>query len=138
DRSRPVLAGLAQLGVREATLTTADGLALLCWYLPPPEGRPVVLYFHGNGGNIGYRADRVARFAAEGFGVLMLEYRGYGGNPGSPSEAGFIADAEAALRFLHNEGVAASRVVLYGESLGSGVAVQIAARHPVAALILES
>jgi uncharacterized protein len=138
DRSRPQLAELAQLGVREVQLTTADGLSLLSWYLPPREGRPVILYFHGNGGNIGYRADRLQRFGGEGYGVLLVGYRGYGGNPGSPSEAGLYADAQAALDFLEREGIAAGRLVLYGESLGSGVAVHLAAQRPVAGLILES
>jgi uncharacterized protein len=138
DRSRPQLGLLAQLGVREVQLTTVDGLSLLSWYLPPRGGRKVILYFHGNGGNIGYRADRLRRFGGEGYGVLLVEYRGYGGNPGSPSEAGFYADAQAALDFLGREGVAASRLVLYGESLGSGVAVHLAAQQPVAGVILES
>jgi fermentation-respiration switch protein FrsA (DUF1100 family) len=138
DRSRPQLGLLAQLGVRDVQLMTADGLSLLSWYLPPREGRPVIAYFHGNGGNIGSRADRLQRFAREGYGVLMLEYRGYGGNPGSPSEAGLYDDARAGLDFLHREGITAGRLVLYGESLGSGVAVHLAAQQPVAALILES
>jgi fermentation-respiration switch protein FrsA (DUF1100 family) len=138
DRNRPQLAGLAQLGVREAMLTTADGLSLLSWYLPPRPGRPVIVYFHGNGGHIGYRFDRLLRFAREGYGVLMPEYRGYGGNPGSPSEAGLYADGRAALDFLGGEATKPSRLVLYGESLGSGVAVRLAAEREVAALILEA
>lgn len=138
DKSRPQLAGLGQLGVREVQLTTADGLSLFSWYLPPREGRPVILYLHGNGGNIGYRGDRMQRFAREGYGVLMLEYRGYGGNPGTPTEAGLYDDARAGLDFLRREAIAAERLVLYGESLGSGVAVQVAAGQRVAAVILES
>jgi fermentation-respiration switch protein FrsA (DUF1100 family) len=138
DRTRPELAGLAKLGVREVTLSTEDGLSLLSWYLPSQPGRPVIGYFHGNGGHIGYRVERLLRFAREGYGVLMLEYRGYGGNPGTPSEAGFYADARAALAFLEREGVAPNRLVLYGESLGSGVAVQLATQHEVAAVILEA
>jgi uncharacterized protein len=138
DRTRPELAGLAELGVREVTLSTEDGLSLLSWYLPPRPGQPVVAYFHGNGGHIGYRVERLLRFARQGFGVLMSEYRGYGGNPGTPSETGFYADGQAALAFLKREGVAPSRLVLYGESLGSGVAVQLATQHEIAALILEA
>jgi len=138
DRSRPQLGHLAEQGVREVWLTTADGLSLLSWYLPPREGRPVILYFHGNGGNIAYRADRMQRFGGEGYGVLLLGYRGYGGNPGGPSEAGLYADAQAGLDFLEREGMAAGRLVLYGESLGSGVAVHVAAQRPVAGVILES
>jgi hypothetical protein len=138
DKTRPELAGLEQLGVREVVLATEDGLSLLSWYLPSRPGRPVILYFHGNGGHIGYRVERLLRFAREGYGVLMLEYRGYGGNPGTPSESGFYADARAALDLLEREAVPANRHVLYGESLGSGVAVQLAVQHGVAALILEA
>jgi uncharacterized protein len=138
DRTRPELAGLAKLGVREVTLSTDDGLSLLSWYLPAHPGRPVIAYFHGNGGHIGYRFQRLLRFARESYGVLMLEYRGYGGNPGTPTEAGFYADAGAALAFLEREGVAPDRLVLYGESLGSGVAVELATQHEIAALILEA
>jgi len=135
---RPELGPLAALGVREVTVRTADGLALLSWYLPPREGQPVIAYFHGNGGHIGYRAERLRGFAGYGYGALMVEYRGYGGNSGSPSEAGFRADAAAALDFLRDCGIAANRLVLYGESLGSGVAVPLAARSEAAALILEA
>ena len=135
---RPPLGQLAALGVQEVRLRTADGLFLLSWYLPPRDALPVIAYFHGNGGHIGYRAERLRGFAQYGYGVLMVEYRGYGGNPGSPSEAGFHADAAAALDFLRDCGTAANRLVLYGESLGSGVAVAVAAHNEVAALILEA
>jgi len=138
DRTRPELGDLAALGVREVMLTTADGLSLLSWYLPPREGRPVIVYFHGNGGHIGYRVERLRRFAHNGFGVLMLEYRGYGGNPGAPTEDGLYADAAAALDFLEHQGVAPNRLVLYGESLGSGVAVYLASQREIGALILEA
>ena len=138
DRARPELFGLEQLGVREAMLQTEDGLSLLSWYLPAQPGRPVIAYFHGNGGHVGYRAERLLRFAREGFGVLMVEYRGYGGNPGTPSETGFYTDGRAALAFLDREGVTPNRLMLYGESLGSGVAVALAAERQVAAVILEA
>jgi hypothetical protein len=138
DRTRPELVGLDKLGVRETMLSTEDGLSLFSWYLPPRPGQPVIAYFHGNGGHIGYRIERLLRFARQEFGVLMLEYRGYGSNPGTPSEAGFYADGRAALAFLEREGVAPNRLVLYGESLGSGVAVQLATQHDIAALILEA
>jgi fermentation-respiration switch protein FrsA (DUF1100 family) len=135
---RPELGALAALGVREVELRTADGLALLSWYLPPADGRPVLAYFHGNGGHIGYRAERVRAFARYGYGALMLEYRGFGGNPGAPSENGLLTDGAAALEFLAECGIAPDRIVLYGESLGSGVAVPLAARRQVAALVLEA
>jgi fermentation-respiration switch protein FrsA (DUF1100 family) len=135
---RPALGDLAQLGVAEVTLTTADGLSLLSWYLSPAAGRPVIAYFHGNGGHIGYRAERLRRFAREGYGVLLAEYRGYAGNPGRPCEAGLYLDAEAALDFLACEGLASTRIVLWGESLGSGPAVYLAGRRTVAGVILEA
>jgi fermentation-respiration switch protein FrsA (DUF1100 family) len=135
---RPSLGGLALLGAYEAALRTEDGLLLFSWYLPPPVGAPVIVYFHGNGGNIGQRGDRMRRFAAVGFGALLVEYRGYAGNPGAPTEAGLLTDARAALTFLDAQRIAPDRRVLYGESLGSGIAVQIAADRQVAALILES
>jgi fermentation-respiration switch protein FrsA (DUF1100 family) len=138
DRARPRLGSLAELGVQEVALPTADGLSLLAWYLPPRRDRPVVVYFHGNAGHIGYRADRLERFAREGFGALMLEYRGYGGNPGVPTEAGLFADAAAALRFVEEGGVPGERLSLYGESLGTGVAVWAATQHQVGAVVLES
>jgi fermentation-respiration switch protein FrsA (DUF1100 family) len=138
DRSRPDLGELAPFGVREVMLPTADGLSLLSWYLPARDSRPVVAYFHGNGGNIGYRAERLRRFAREGYGVLMLEYRGYGGNPGTPTESGLYADGAAALDFLAHQGIMPHRLVLYGESLGSAVAVYLAARRDIAGLVLEA
>jgi uncharacterized protein len=138
SKTRPGLADLALLGVREVALTTADGLSLFSWYLPPAAGRPVIAYFHGNGGHIGYRAERLRRFAFEGYGVLLAEYRGYAGNPGTPCEAGFYADADAALSFLVVQNIAPSRLVLWGESLGSGVAVYLAAQREVAGVILEA
>jgi uncharacterized protein len=136
--TRPSVADLAPLGVREVALTTEDGLSLFSWYLPPGAGRPVIAYFHGNGGHIGYRGERLRHFAREGYGVLLAEYRGYAGNPGKPSEAGFCADGAAALDFLVGAGIAPSRLVLWGESLGSGVAVHLAAQRKVAGLVLEA
>jgi uncharacterized protein len=138
DRTRPALGDLASFGVRQVEVTTADGLSLPSWYLAPRADRPVIAYFHGNGGHIGYRAERLRSFARGGYGVLMLEYRGYGGSPGTPTEAGFCVDGTAALNFLARNGVMPNRLVLYGESLGSGVAVGLAAEHEIAALILEA
>jgi uncharacterized protein len=137
-RMRPMLNDLALLGVREIELITGDGLTLNSWYLPPQNGHPVIAYFHGNGGNIGYRGGRLRRFAQQGYGVLLAEYRGYGGNPGQPCERGLFADGEAALDFLGDNGIQPERLVLWGESLGSGVAVYLAASRKIAALVLEA
>jgi fermentation-respiration switch protein FrsA (DUF1100 family) len=128
--------------MREVTLATAEGLALRSWYKPATDGRPTMIYFHGNGGNISARAKRVRPYLNAGLGVLLVGYRGYGGNAGTPSEDGFYEDARAAARFVEAEGVSPDRVVLYGESLGSAVAIHLAAERaaagkPYAAVIGE-
>jgi fermentation-respiration switch protein FrsA (DUF1100 family) len=97
-----------------------------------------VLFLHGNAGDIGNHLP-FARFLIEaGYGVLALEYRGYGGNPGSPSETGLMEDARAAFAFLKAQGIPDGKVVLFGESLGTGIAVAMAAEHAVGAMILRS
>lgn len=137
DRPDPERAGAG--GVQVLTVTTEDGLPLLAWYQPPPSTDGlVVLYLHGNAGHIGHRGFRLPRFASHGWGAMLLEYRGFGGNPGKPSEDGFRADARAALAALHAMGIPNERIVLWGESLGTGVAVGLAAGDAVAAVILES
>lgn len=143
DRSTPQLATAGLPEMTDVRVRTADGLELLAWWHPPDADRPTVVYLHGNGGHIGYRGSRVRPFLDRGMGVLLVSYRGYGGNPGSPSEAGLLADGRAALEFLAAWGIAADRTVLYGESLGTTVAVRLAAEwaeagRPVAALILEA
>src|SRR5262249_18388676 len=140
DRRRPDLAdtGLAP-AMRAIEIVTADGLRLLAWYQPSTANPgALLLYLHGNAGHIGDRGDRVRPYLDAGFGVLLVEYRGYGGNPGRPSEAGFYADARAAVDFLAQQGVTTDRIVLYGESLGTGVAVQMAVERDCAALVLEA
>ena len=139
DARRPAVADAEIPELREIQLTTAEGLHLLAWYVPPPSpGRPVVLYFHGNGGNIADRTGRIAMFARANYGVLMPEYRGYGGNPGSPSEQAFITDAEVALSFLHREAMDNQAIVVYGESLGTGIAVALAEKRLMQALVLDA
>jgi fermentation-respiration switch protein FrsA (DUF1100 family) len=128
--------GIAEL--REVTLATPDGLALLAWFAPPADGKPVALYFHGNAGNLQDRANRIRAFTQAGYGVLIPEYRGYGGNPGTPNETAFFEDARIALEYLHTQGFDDARVVIFGESLGTGVAVATAAGRSVAALVLEA
>lgn len=97
-----------------------------------------MLYFHGNAGSLTDRIGRFGRFAQEGWGLLFVEYRGYGGQPGSPSEEGFASDARAAADYLAVAGVSPQRLVVYGESIGTGVATRLAAERPVGALLLES
>jgi len=137
DRASPDLAA-SGLAMSEVRLATADSLDLVAWYGPAPEGGATIVYYHGNGGHIGYRVGKAAALLDAGFGLLLVEYRGYGGNPGSPSEPGLYADGRAALDFLDRAGVPPTARVLYGESLGGGVAVQMASERPAAALVLEA
>ena len=121
------------------TLDTADGLELLAWHRPPARGdRPTLVYLHGNAGHIGHRGGKVRPYLDAGYGVLLVSWRGYGGNPGNPTEEGFYHDARAALDFLAGAGVPAERIVVYGESIGSGPAVQVATERNVGALVLEA
>ena len=129
--------------MREVRLKTEDGLSLLAWYKIASPGQPTIVMFHGNAGHIGHRGFKARVLIDAGFGVLLVEYRGYGGNAGKPSQQGFRKDGRAALVFLNQEGVSARKVVLYGESLGTGVAVQLATDEhsngeTVAALMLEA
>ncbi len=118
---------------------TEDGLVLSAWYRPAARAdRPTIVYFHGNAGHLGDRGPVVRYLWEAGYGVLLAGYRGYGGNPGSPSEAGLAVDSRAAIAWLAEQGVAPACVVLYGESLGSGVAVRLASETRVAAVMLES
>ena len=118
----------------EVRLRTADGLDLVAWQAAGAPGRPILVYFHGNGGNIAGRVFKVRPFIEAGYGVLLVSWRGYGGNPGSPSEEGLLTDGRAALDHLGAE----TPLVLFGESLGGGVAVRLAAERRPAALILEA
>ncbi len=121
----------------EVALTASDGEHITAWHVAPREGKPVVLYFHGNGGALHYRVDRFQKLTADGIGLVALEYRGYGGSTGSPTEAGLIADAEAAYAFAAAR-YSVQQIVVWGESLGSGVAVALAAEKPVGRVILEA
>ena len=134
-RTPPAAAGL--IDAQEIVLDTADGEKVIVWYLPPKSDKPMVLYFHGNAGALRYRADRFRAFAEDGIGLVALSYRGYGGSTGSPSELGLIEDAEAAYAFATAR-TPPQRIVAFGESLGSGVAVALAATHPIGGLVLES
>ena len=129
--------------MRAVRLSTDDGLDLLAWYKAPTPGRDLAIYFHGNAGNIGHRGWKARRLIDAGMGVLLVSWRGFGGNRGSPSEDGLMRDARAALAFAIGAGVKPGRVVLYGESLGSGIAVTLAAEQansgdPVGAVVLEA
>ncbi|MBX9752317.1 MAG: alpha/beta hydrolase [Roseococcus sp.] len=137
----PSPAALGLTRVEERRITTSDGLELLGWRLrEAAPGAPVILYLHGNGGSLLHRARRVQRFQQQGWGALFVQWRGYGGNPGRPDEAGLALDALAGLQSLRAEGVATARIVGWGESLGTGLAIRLAAERPdqIAAVVLES
>ena len=125
-------------GVREISFTTADGVDLVAWYAPAPPNRPTVVMFHGNGGSLRGERYRLKHFKDAQMGALLLAYRGYSGNAGVPNEQGLYADARAALDWLGQNGVASTSIVLYGISLGTGVATKMAAERAVGAIILES
>ena len=138
-RQTPDIAAAGVEGLRVVTTETADGLTLSHWYRPPVDGQaPVLVVFHGNAGHLGDRVPKLAELMEAGFGMLFAGYRGYGGNPGQPSEEDLTADARLLLDWLAAQGIAPQRTVLYGESLGTGLAVKMAAERPVAAVILES
>ncbi len=125
-------------GFAAVSYRTADGLTLTSWYRPAEKGFPTLVYFQGNGGNISQRIYKTRPLYEAGHGLLLTGYRGYGGNPGSPTEAGLYDDAMSALHWLAGQGIAADRIVLYGESLGTGVAVELATRVQSRAVVLEA
>ena len=119
-------------------VVTDDGLPLISWYRKAAEGKPTILYFPGNAGHIGHRIDKIQGYLEAGYGVFLLSYRGFGSNPGFPTEEGLYLDGKAAMDYLKSENVPYFRLVLYGESLGTGIAVELAQDRGIAALILEA
>ena len=125
------------LPIQDIRLTTSDGERLVAWHLPPAAGKPVILYFDGNGGVLSRQTDRWRAIARAGVGFLAVGYRGYSGSSGHPTEAGLHEDARTAYAWLAAR-YAVRDIVIQGHSLGSGVAVRLAAERPARALILES
>ncbi|MBS9374426.1 alpha/beta hydrolase [Rhodococcus sp. B50] len=144
DISTPPSAAIVLPGAEDVVLRTSDGLELDAWFVPGrnPEGPGhgfTVLLAAGNGGNRLGRADTAADLAAAGFSTLLLDYRGYGGNPGSPTEEGLAADARAALDHLRSrDDVDPARVLYFGESLGCAVVTALAVDEPPAGMLLRS
>ena len=128
-------------GAEDVGLETEDGLRLGAWFLPP-AGNPsgvTILVFNGNAGDRSHRAGLARALADSGHAVLVFDYRGYGGNPGTPTERGLRADARAALAYLRSRAdVDRARIVYLGESLGASVAAQLASEHRPLALVLRS
>lgn len=134
--TRSELADAGLVGFAAISIRTDDGETLVAWWKPPQPGRALVVYFHGNGGSLWSRRERARMLAQDGRGMLLLSYRGYGGSTGAPSEVGLHRDADAAYRWLST--YEPKRIVLFGESLGSGVAVRLAAEHSVGGVVLDA
>ena len=128
----------AGFNYNSVSLTTADGLHLDAWYLPVVNERGVILFCHGNAGNISNRISSLALFNELGFSSLIFDYRGYGRSEGKPTEQGTYHDAEAAWQYLLNQGYAESEIIIMGRSLGASVAAELAHRHRPKAVVLES
>lgn len=127
-----------RLGAEDVTLTASDGVRLHAWWAPSGEAKGATLFLHGNAGNVTHRGTHIEQLRRAGSAVLVVDYRGYGRSEGSPSEQGLLRDARAGYDWLRAQGWAASRVVLHGESLGSTVAVLLAADVECAGVVLEA
>jgi fermentation-respiration switch protein FrsA (DUF1100 family) len=144
SRDFTIVPGTFGLAHEEVALAASDGVRLHGWFLPAARGPLagqglVLLYCHGNAGNISDRVSQAALFHRLGLSVLLFDYRGYGKSAGSPSEEGTYRDGEAAYRFLAEaKGFPPDKIVIYGESLGNGIALETALRHAPKALILDS
>jgi uncharacterized protein len=120
-------------------LKTSDGISIEAWYHPAKENYPTIIYFHGNAGNLSDRANFFSLFRDVGFGVLGVDYRGYGKSEGDPSEKGFYQDARATMDYAAKTlSLSDNKIIIYGESIGTAVAVQMATEYKVAALVLQS
>jgi len=126
------------LDMQTLHLEAEDGVGLTAWYRAPRGNRSLIVFFHGNAGHLGYRRDKFLAFLDAGYGLLALSYRGYGNSDGRVHEQGLYRDARAAVGWLQRQGVEPSRLVLYGESLGTGVATQLALGARPRAVVLEA
>ncbi|MFH1618563.1 MAG: alpha/beta hydrolase [bacterium] len=140
DRTEVFSPGTYGLRPSEVMLASSDGKKISAWYFPPADEKPVLLFCHGNGGNISYCLDKIKALLGTGAGVFIFDYRGYGKSSGRPCEKGLYLDAEAALRWLASSAkISPGRIIIYGESLGCAVAVELAGRNPsCGGLVLES
>lgn len=123
---------------KAVTLATSDNEKIIAWYIAPKRHQPLMVYFHGNAGNLADRVEKLKTFTANGMGMLAVSWRGYGGSSGHPTEQGLYNDARAAIAYVHSLGLKPEDFFVYGESLGSGVAIQMAMEFPFRALVLEA
>ncbi len=135
NREKPALKDYQASDMQEVLLKTKDGLNLTAWYKAAATQKITIVYFHGNGGHMAGRMPLVRQILNQGYGVLLVSYRGYGGNPGSPTVKGLYLDGQAALDFANKH---SKCIVILGESLGTGVATKMALDFSIAGLILQS
>ena len=125
--------------IKELKIKTSDGVNLLAWYSRPKVNQPLLVYFHGNSFDIGERAFRIKRYINSGWGTLLLAWRGYSGNLGKPTEKNLYIDGESTIKWIvKNLNYDYENLIIYGESLGCGVAVELATRYKFKSIILES
>ena len=125
--------------IKILNLITEDNVNLLAWYSKPKESKPILIYFHGNSFDIGERSYRIKRYIDEGWGVLLVSWRGFSGNLGEPSEKNLYIDAKSALKWIkNNTNYLYKDIVIYGESLGTGVAVELSINQEFRSVILEA
>lgn len=135
---KPEREAYGALDMQEVTVNTEDNLRLLAWYKEPKNHKPTILFLHGNAGHIGYRMPWIRKFLDDDYGVLLLEYRGYGGNHGTPTEKGLYLDAKAGIKYLLSKNINQKQIILFGESIGSAVAVHVATDNVFCGMILQS
>jgi len=129
----------SSLKLQDIYLTTSDNVKVNVWYVKAKNDKPTILFCHGNGGNIGYYEDLINIFSAKGYGLLLLDYRGYGKSEGTPSETGLYNDINAALKFLREkEKLSNNQIILWGCSLGGAVVSEVASKEQFKAVILQS
>ncbi len=123
----------------EVKIVTKDGIKLLAWYSAPQTNKPTLLYFHGNSFDIGERAYRIKKYIDEGWGILLLAWRGYSGNAGKPTEKNLYIDAESSLEWIANQTtIKKNSLVVYGESLGAAIAIEMGTRYEFKSIVLEA
>jgi uncharacterized protein len=138
--SKPDIKEVPFSNAQEITVKTKDNLQLTAWYLPSANpGLPIIVFFHGNASNMLWSMYKMPKYIEAGYGILSAEYRGYSGNPGSPSEQGFYNDGRAYINWLKTQNIHEDQIILYAESIGTGVAIQMATEYePFQAIVLES
>ncbi len=136
QRTLPIEAGLPD--VVEHALTMVDGEKIVTWWGKAQPGFPTLLYVHGNGGSLVTRSERIRKYMANGYGIVMMTYRGFGGSTGRPTETANVSDAKEVYEAVRVSGISARDIVIYGELLGTGVAVQVAAEKEAGGVILDA